>query len=86
MLDKYSKVFLEYKYLYTCKNDPKKTRKRLASLYNTPCTRELLSLDNTVAKDLRAVEVAAKEQSIDPSTHGVTVEPRHKINTQHGEG
>ena len=44
----------------------------------------MLGLDNTVAEDLRGVEVAAKEESIDASTHGVAIEPTHKVQATDG--
>ena len=70
----------------TCNSYSHHTWQRLDSLYNTPGTWELLGLDNTVAEDLRAVEVAAKEESIDPCTHGITIETTDKIQAEHGKG
>ena len=69
----------------TCKNYTENTWSCLAGLNNTPGTGELLGLDNAVAEDLRGVEVAAKEESIDASTHGVAIEPTHEVQTEHGE-
>ena len=73
------------KRVLTCNNYSKKTWQRLTSLYEAPGTRELLSLNNTVAEDLRAVEVAAKEESINPDTHDITIEALHTVQAEHGE-
>ena len=72
------------KWFLTCNRYSKKTWQRLTSLYEAPGTRELLGLNNTVAEDLRAVEVAAKEESIDPCTHDITIETLHTIQAEHG--
>ena len=76
---------LNIKLFLTCNSYSKKTWQRLTSLYKTPGTRELLFLNNTVAVHLRAVEVATKEQSIDPDTHDIAIEALHTVKTEHGD-